>query len=158
VRLPNGSTITRVVVTNADDDTITVEASLDLTSPTVWNYKTLACGITVNDGWISVEGFSTVQLGFQYDVGDVTLAAMTMECRSGAIGAAPVRVYPGVGSDCGDGALNGAVCEFPTPGQRVTFKIANNGFAACRVGVAWVTADGGSRDEYTVTIDVTDGN
>jgi hypothetical protein len=153
VRLSNGNTENRVVVTNADDDTITVDSNITLPG-NVWTYKRLACGTTVADGWISVAGYSIVQMGFQYDSGDVTLAAMTMECRSGALEAAPVRVYPGVGSDCGDGTLVGATCEFDTPGQRIAYKIANNSFAACRVGVAWVTADGGTRDELNVTIDV----
>jgi hypothetical protein len=153
VRLSNGNTENRVVVTNADDDTITVDTAIDLPG-NVWTYKTSTCGTTAADGWISVAGYSIVQLGFQYDAGDVTAASMTMECRSGALEAAPVRVYPGVGSDCGDGTLNGAVCEFTVVGSVIAFKIANNAFSACRVGVAWVTADGGTRDELTATLDV----
>lgn len=153
VRLSNGNTETRVVVTNADDDTITVDSTITLPG-NVWTYKTLACGTTVNDGWISTAGYSNVLLTFQYDAGDLTNAAVTMECKSGGLEAAPVRVYPGVGSDCGDGTLNGVVCEFPTPGQRISYQLSNNPFSACRIGVAWVTADGGTRDELNVMIDV----
>ncbi len=155
VRLSNGNTENRVVVTNADDDTITVDTAIDLTGGVVWNYKSLVGGTTADDGWISVAGYGTVTLGFQYDAGDVTAASMTMECKSGAIGALPVRVYPGVGSDCGDGTLNGKVCEFSTVGDRLSYKISDNGFAFCRVGVAYVTTDGATRDELTVVIDVT---
>lgn len=154
VRLSNGNTETRVVVTNADADTITVETSLDLTGGYVWNYKNQTCGTTDNDGWVSVAGYSTVQIGFQYDVGDLTNASMTMECKSGAPGALPVRIYPGIASDCGDGTLSGTVCEFGTPGDRLSFKMVDNGFAFCRIGVAYVTTDGASRDELTAVIDV----
>lgn len=153
VRLSNGNTENRVVVTNADNDTITVDSTITLPG-NVWSYKTLSCGTTADDGWISAAGYNTVLLTFQYDAGDVTNAAVTMECKGGGLEAAPVRVYPGIGSDCGDGTLNGLVCEFPTPGQRISFKLSSNAFSACRVGVAWVTADGGTRDELNVMIDV----
>lgn len=156
VRFPNGNVANRIVVTNADADTITVETAinLDITGGYVWSYKSQICGTSADDGWISVAGYSTVQLGFQYDVGDLTNASMTMECKSGALAAQPVRVYPGIASDCGDGTLNGAVCEFSTTGERLSFKITDNGFALCRIGVAYVTADGAARDELTAVIDV----
>ena len=154
VRFPNGNTENRVIVTNADADTITVDTNIDLSAGYTWSYKSITCGTSVADGWITVAGFPTVMLGFQYDAGDVTAAAMTMECKSGAIGAIPVRVYPGVSSDCGDGTLNGTVCEFTTVGDSLYYKIDNNAFAECRVGVAWVTAVGAGRDELTTVIDV----
>lgn len=153
VRLANGTTEVRVVVTNADADTITVNTAITLPG-NVWSYKKLQCGTTVADGWINVAGFPIVQMGVQYDAGDVTALAATWECKSGAIGAAVTRVYPGISSDCGDGTLNGTVCEFTTVGDTLAFKLVNNVFAACRLGIAWVTADGGTRDEITATIDV----
>jgi len=154
IRRQNGTTEDRVVVTNADNDTITVDTSIDLSSGVVWSYRKLICGTTVNDGWINTAGYSIVQMGIQYDAGDVTTLAATMECKGGGLGAAPNRVYPGISSDCGDGTLVGTTCEFANTGDVLSFKIAHNAFTACRIGVAWVTADGGTRDEITALIDV----
>jgi hypothetical protein len=142
------------VVTKSDDNTITVgDTSADANYRSYF-YKKLACGTGPADGWVSVMGKAIVQFGVQYDAGDVTALAATWECKSGALGAEAIRVYPGVNSDCGDGTLNGAVCEFDTVGQRLYFKMANNAFAFCRIGLAWVTADGGTVDEITAVIDV----
>lgn len=154
VRFQDGTTEDRVIITNADDDTITVDTAIDLTGGFVWSYSITACGTSENDGWILTSGYSIVQFGVQYDAGDVTALAATFECKSAARGAKPVRVYPGVNSDCGDGTLNGKVCEFSTVGDRLYYKMPHNAFAACRLGVAWVTADGATRDEVTAVIDV----
>jgi hypothetical protein len=156
IRFQNGTVEDRVVVTNADDDTITVDTAIDLDvdGGYRWSYKKLATGTGETDGWISVAGYSIVQFGVQYDAGDVTALAATFECKSAALGAKPIRVYPGVNSDCGDGTLNGKVCEFTTVGDRLYFKMPHNAFAACRVGVAWVTAVGAGVDEITAVIDV----
>ena len=146
--------LTRVIITNADDDTITVDTSLDLTAGYIWSYKNMSCGTGITDGWISTAGYSTVQLGLQYDAGDLTILSATWECIGGATGASRQRIYPGVASDCGDGTLNGAVCEFTTVGDALTYKLTDNVFSACRIGVAYVTADGATVDEVTATIDV----
>jgi hypothetical protein len=90
----------------------------------------------------------------QYDAGDVTALSATWECKDQALGAAPVRIYPGISSDCGDGTLNGTVCEFGSVGDALTFKVSHNAFAYCRLGMAYVTADGGTRDEITAFITV----
>jgi hypothetical protein len=154
VRFQDGSIENRIVLTNADDDTITVEAAIDLTGGFTWSYKQLTCGTSEDSGWILTSGYQIAQFGVQYDAGDLTALAATFECKSDALGAKPVRVYPGISSDCGDGTLNGKVCEFTSVGDRLYFKLPHNVFTACRVGVAYVTADGGTRDEITAVIDV----
>ena len=154
IYLDNSVTEYLIVLTNADDDTVTVEDAIDLTNSATFSYRKFVCGTADTDGWIPVHGKGTVMMGFQYDAGDVTAAAMTMECMSGALGAQSVRVYPGISSDCGDGTLNGKVCEFTTVGDRISYKMTDNAFAFCRLGVAWVSADGGTRDEITAVIDV----
>lgn len=154
IRFSSGTTEVRIVVTNADADTITVEDAIDLSAGYTWSYKKLVGGTGLDDGWISVAGYSIVQFGVQYDEGDLTALSATWQCKSGALGAAPNRTYPGVGSDCGDGTLNGKVCEFTSTGDVLAFKISDNAFAACRLGVAYVTADGATVDEITATIDV----
>lgn len=141
-----------VVVTNADDDTITVDTAVDFSAGVVWSYKSLACGTTVNDGWISTAGYQTAQLTVQYDAGDLTALAVAFQCKEDALGSDIVQVYPGPSSECGFGTLATDVCEFSTVGDALTFKIPHNAFAACRVSLAYVTADGGTVDEVTATV------
>ena len=141
-----------VVVTNADDDTITVDTAVDFSAGVVWSYKSLACGTTVNDGWISTAGYQTAQLTAQYDAGDLTALAIAFQCKEDALGSSMVQVYPGPSSECGFGTLATDVCEFTAPGAALTFKIPHNAFAACRVSLAYVTADGATVDEVTATI------
>lgn len=149
----NGNVEHRVVVTNADDDTITVDAAIDLdvTDGVNWGYKTLSCGTGITSGWADVRDLKTVSLTMQYDAGDMTDLDVVWECKEGGIGAEPVQVYPGPASDCGFGTLATDVCQFAAAGDRLTVVISYNVFAACRVGLA-VTSDGATRDEVTVII------
>lgn len=153
VRDSQGNVSNRVVVTNADNDTITVDTAITL-ADAVWQWKRLVCGTAATNGWIDVGGWFHINLTVQYDAGDVTALSAIWECKGAAVGAAAQRVYPGIASDCGDGTLNGTVCEFTTVGDQLTVNVQHGAFSACRLGVAWVTADGGTRDEITTTIDV----
>ncbi|NIN66108.1 MAG: hypothetical protein GTO63_15720 [Anaerolineae bacterium] len=149
----NGNVEHRVVVTNADNDTITVDTAIDLDVATGvnWGYKNLDCGTAATDGWAGVSGFSVVSMTMQYDAGDMTDLDVVWECKEGGIGAEPVQVYPGPASDCGFGTLATDVCQFAAAGDRLSVVITDNVFGFCRVGLA-VTTDGGTRDEVTVII------
>lgn len=154
VRRPDGTVDIRVVVTNADDDTITVETAIDLSAGFTWGYKTLRCGTTADDGWVNVSGYIIAQLSVQYTAGDLDTLDVAMFCREGALGSSSVRVYPGPSSDCGDGTLSGTVCTFATVGQGIAYKIPHNLFTACRVSLAYGSTDGGTREFVTTTISV----
>jgi len=153
VRFPNGTFENRVVVTNADADTITVDTAIDLSAGYVWYYKSLACGTGVLNGWVDVSDARTVSLTMQYDAGDMDDLDVVWECKEGAVGSEPVQVYPGPASDCGFGTLATNVCQFATVGDRLTVVIADNTFAECRIGVA-VTTDGATIDEVTMTVSI----
>jgi hypothetical protein len=152
-RFSNGNVEHRVVVTNADNDTITVDTAinLDFTNGVAWGYKNLDCGTAATDGWAGVSDFSTVSMTMQYDAGDMTDLDVVWECKEGGIGAEPVQVYPGPASDCGFGTLATDVCQYAAAGDRMTVVITDNVFGFCRVGLA-VTTDGGTRDEVTVIV------
>lgn len=147
----NGNVLNRVVVTNADNDTITVETAWDLSAEYVWSYKSIACGTGVEDGWIGING-DTVQLTVQYEAGDLDTLDVAWFCREGAVGSSAIRVYPGAASDCGDGTLSGTYCTYATTGQGLSVKIANNIFSECRIALKYGSTDGGTREEVTATI------
>ncbi|MCP4900220.1 MAG: hypothetical protein GY906_24880 [bacterium] len=154
VRRSNGNVEVLTVVTNADDDTITVADAVDLTGGFTWRYKKTVCGTAVTDGWISVSGYTNINLGIQYDAGDLGALEVVWECLSGAPGAQPVQVYPGPASDCGFGTLSTSVCSFASTGDRFTRGLANNAFAFCRIGIRDDGTDNAVREEIYGTIDV----
>jgi len=148
------------VVAKASDDAITVANTTATANYRAYFYKKLACGITAEDGWISTTDFDkgTVQLSVYYEAGDVTGLDVVWECRESALGAAAVQVYPGPASDCGFGTLNTNVCTFATPGDALARQIIVPLFAECRMGLAFRTADGGTRDDVHATISGTGAN
>lgn len=149
----DGVSTFRVVTVFTSVDQVTVDSAIDLSSGYTWSYKSLQCGTSTEDGWIDVGGWLNVLLGFAYDAGDITTLSVTWECKGSHIGATPQRVYPGPASDCGDGTLNGTVCEFTTVGDALSFNITDSSFSVCRIGL-FTAGDGGTRDEVTVSLNV----
>jgi hypothetical protein len=154
IRRSNGNIEVRTVVTNADDDTVTVDTAIDLTGGVTWRYRKTVCGTAVTDGWIAVAGYTNVNLGIQYDAGDLGALEVVWECISGAPGAQPVQVYPGSGSACGFGTLAVNLCSFSSTGDRFTRGLTDQVFAFCRIGMRDDGTDGGTREEIYGTIDV----
>jgi len=148
------------VVTNADNDTITVNTAVDLSAGYVWSWKNLTCGTAVTNGWVTVAGYDTITMGVHYVAGDLDTLDVFWECRTGALGAQPQRVYPGVSSDCGDGTLSGTVCKMSTAGQDLTYRIEDNAgtFHECRIGLAYGSTDasdaGANLEQVTATVSV----
>lgn len=75
----SGKVERRSVVTNADDDTVTVNAawtlSPDATTGRTFRYKLLACGTGADDGAIGTDGYKVVR----FDVQWTTKAAASLE-------------------------------------------------------------------------------
>lgn len=160
VALPNGTTYTLNVVTNADADTITVDTAvnLDIDGGYVWSWKDLTCGTAATNGWISVADAASVIMTIQFDQGDLDTLDVAWECKGGGMGAGPIRVYPGPSSDCGDGTLSTDVCQY-TEGQAMAAQIEVNDFSACRIGMKYGSSDasdaGANLEQITGTVDVT---
>lgn len=153
VRLGSGTDQTeqRTVITNADDDTITVDTAVDWSAGFEFSYLALVCGTSADDGWINVTSLDTIQMTVEYAAGDMTGLDVVYECKEGGgVNSVPVQVYPGPSSDCGFGTLNTDVCTLVLS-DVLTRKIPENIFSFCRVGLAWRTADGGTADEVTAT-------
>jgi hypothetical protein len=156
----NGVTQRVILTAKASGASITVSTALTLTDSAGHQFTWLdqSCGTTADDGWISISGGKTGTLTVQYESGDLTALVVRFECKSGSVGSQPVIVYPGESSDCGiGGTLSTDRCSYATPGitARLSAVVAPNPFTQCRVGLAYVTADGGTRDEITATIAVT---
>jgi len=147
----------RIVVTNADNDTITVETAITLTG-NVWSYKTLSCGTGATAGWAPVAGYTIMQFTVQFDQGDIDTLDVVWECKEDALGSGAVQVYPGPSSDCGFGTLSTNLCQFATEGDRLAVKIPHNVFTSCRIGIKYGTTDasdaGANIEQITATISV----
>ncbi len=159
VALPNGTTYTLNVVTNADADTITVDTAvnLDVDGGYVWSWKDLTCGTAATDGWITVADAFSLTMTVQFDQGDLDTLDVAWYCKGAGAGAGPVRVYPGPNSDCGDGTLSTDVCQL-TEGQVLATQIEINNFSACRMGMKYGSSDasdsGANLEQITATIDI----
>lgn len=135
-----------VVTARASAASITVDTSVDWQNGTAgrtWEWYRTVCGTTANDGWINVSQ-GAAALTLQYDQGDLTALVARFECKTAALGAQPVIVYPGKSSDCGlGGTLSTDRCSFATAGitSRLSVIIAPTVFSQCRIGLAWTGAD-----------------
>ena len=143
----SGATVTRVVVSNADNDTVTVDTAIDLSAGAgfTFSYKEPVCGTAATFGWISVEGYSVAQMNVAYAQGDLDALDVSFECRDRSPDGNIVQVYPGAASACGFGALATNVCRFATPATlpaaSLSFKLETNAFADCRVALKYQSTD-----------------
>ena len=148
----NGARDVRVVTAKASADEVTVETAVDWSAEFPFSWLNNSCGTGAEDGWISVDSFTTVQMTVQYDGGDLDTLDVQWFCRESALGSNPVRVYPGTDSDCGDGTLSGVLCTYSSPGAVTTVKINSNVFSECRIGLKYGSTDGGTRESVTATV------
>lgn len=138
-----GATVRRAVVTNADDDTVTVGEAIDLSAGAGYkfSYKTPVCGTSTADGWISVEGFSVALMTVSYLFGDLDSLDVSFECRDTTPDGNIVQVYPGASSECGFGTLSTDVCSLTGPGTipdaGLAVQVETNAFEACRVALKY---------------------
>lgn len=138
VQTSPGSTVLRTVVTNADDDTVTVDTAVDLgTTGVAYRYWMSECGTGATSGWIDLSQYPSRSITIQYDQGDLTQLDIRVECKANYPGAEPVQVFP----VCTVGACN-TYQAYTTAGitSRTATQISAP-FGSCRVGFKWTTAD-----------------
>lgn len=140
------------VETRADADNITVSSAVDWSAGFPFEFLDLVAGTTDDDGWITVDKWTTLSMTVLYEAGDLTGLDVVWECKEGTLVSEAVQVYPGPGSDCGFGTLNTDVCTYVNTGDRQTIVLTDNTFSFCRMGLDWRTADGGAREAVHATI------
>ena len=152
---------TVAVVTKASSASVTVNEAVDWSNGYSFKFYDLQCGTGANDGWIPVGNYSSVNGVVSFDQGDIAGLDFAMECKYGGLAGLLVQVYPGSGSGCGFGTLNTDVCTFSSttfPNNHLAVVVANNGFEACRLALAYRTSDtsdsGTNREEVSARISV----
>lgn len=160
----SGEDVVRTVVTNADNDTVTVDEAIDLSAGAgyAFSYWEPVCGTTAASGWIKVRGWSAVLMTVAYVQGDLDTLDVVFECQDTSYDANIVQVYPGAASTCGFGALSTNVCQFATPATlpaaSLTVSLTANQYEACRVALMFGTTDtsdvGANREVVNASISV----
>jgi hypothetical protein len=114
-----------------------------LTGGKPFSYRKTRCGTAATDGWAPASPSGVSGFVLEYNVGDFTSLNWRVECVTGMPGAQPVQVYPSTG-----------FINYTTAGiaSRGTFVLVDAVYTACRIGAAWVGADGGTRDEVNMTL------
>lgn len=130
----DGIRLERVVVTNADDDTVTVDTAWDLTGGFNYSWRDVSCGTGATSGSIPVADFEDFRLTAQVAQMNATSIDLQVECKhpegvflvvatknvtAGGTGTANYLTYPAVG-----------------------IAGADEAFFACRVGYKVNTDDG----------------
>lgn len=77
----NERTESRVILTRADADNVTVDTNIDITGGTTFSYRSLQAGTGATDGWIPVNGFSLVTFAWQIKQSDGTSIDVKVECE-----------------------------------------------------------------------------
>lgn len=148
VRRDNSVTEMVWIIAKASGDSVTVSgAGVDWSAGYTFQWLDLVCGTGVDDGWVHVSSFSTVAMTVQYDDGDLGGLDVAWTCKDNSLVSQPVQVYPGPASDCGFGTLNTDVCTYAATEDRQTVVVTFNTFTSCRLGLAYRTSDGGTREE-----------
>jgi len=126
----------RTVVTNADDDTVTVDSNVTLSNASYRFWK-LQCGTGATDGWVDLSGYKNRNITVQYDQGDLGGFDVQVQCKLNFPGSQPVQVFPVCTvASCGTYQV------YTTPGiaSRTSVEIPTP-FGACRVGFKYSTSD-----------------
>lgn len=140
-----GNVDTVVVVAKASAASITVSSAVNWENGTTgrsWSWYDQTCGTGATNGWINV-GEPIINMTIQYEQGDLDALLVRWECKTSAVGAAPVVLYPGESDGCGGGTLASGHCSFTTPGitSRLSVVDTASSFSQCRLGVAYATTD-----------------
>jgi hypothetical protein len=153
-----GTALIRRVATNADDDTITVNAAvdLDITGGYAFTWLKVTCGTTASDGWIDVAGWAGKKISLEINQMVATGGVdFKFECRDNTFATTAHQVYPGESSDCGtNGTLTSGVCNVATTttGTWDLVFTPEEQWDACRVGFKIGSADDG--DDLTTNAEI----
>ena len=134
----------RVIITNADDDTITVDTAINLSvtpdGGAYWRYRTRSCGTAATDGWFSVAQYPFASVTLELNQVNVTgHLEFKVQCRHFGSDNQPVDVYAEGMANYRSGGYDAAQADNDT-------IIVHNGFPvfeSCRVGMLIDTADDG---------------
>ena len=154
----NADPIIRYIVTNADADTITVNAAVDLDvdGGVAFEWRKVTCGTAATSGWMDLAGFTGKKIVFQIDQMVATGGVdFKFECRDNAYVTTSQVVYPGESSDCGTlASLASAVCNAATgaTGSVALVFTPEEQWDACRVGMKIGSADDG--DDLTTNAEI----
>ncbi len=156
-----GTDLARTVVTNADNDTVTVDEAIDLTAGAgyTFSYWEPVCGTAATSGWVTVRGWPQILMTVEYTQGDLDTLDVAFECQDTSYDHNIVQVYPGASSECGFGTLSTDVCQFATPATLPAASISvrlTNLYEACRVALKYGTTDtsdvGANRERVNASI------
>lgn len=126
----SGEVYERVVVTNADDDTITIDEALDLSADGyAYSYRTLLRSPEDDDGVIPVAGFDSAAFVFLLHQAGNDIDTR-VQCRVGGAGSGWVTV-----SDEAQSASATLVTEV------VTVDLSATPYDECRAGLQFATSD-----------------
>lgn len=156
-RTATGTVSNRVVRTRASAASITVDTAINLGTSSTFSYRTLSCGTTDADGWVSVPGYVAKNVTFELEQGAFTAGGvgMDIECRGSGVGANPIPIWPGSSatSSCGPGTNTSGYCIYTTAGAatgRVIFSVPEQiQCSAIRVGLKISDTDDADASEAT---------
>lgn len=137
-------TLFRVVTAKASSDSITVNTAWDLSTPTAgfaFTWKKISCGTGASNGWITIANSDSFAITFELDQVNATGGIdVQVQCRSAAIGASPVQIFPA----CTSGSCN-TVQNYTTAGIASSTTVSFNSipYQECRVGIFIHTSDDG---------------
>lgn len=150
----NGPTITRIVDSLTDGDTLTLRDVATVSAGSEWTYRNVTCGTSATSGWFPVDAL-TPNRTWHLTVSQISLAsgsmAVTLRCRTDSAWAGlGTLVYPKTGasgSECATGLFTTtASCALNDNDIR---------FRQCRWLVA-LTDDGGdtgvNREQVTIAV------
>lgn len=141
----------RKVITNADDDTVTVDSAITL-SDVAYRFLRQDCGTAATSGWIDLSGYTNRNITIQYDQGDLGSLDIQVQCKPNFPGAAPIQIFP----SCTVGAC-ATYQAYTTVGlaSRTSVEIGTP-FGSCRVGFKYSTSDaseaGANLEQVTVGV------
>jgi hypothetical protein len=151
-----------VLTKNSSTEVVLNLEILNCTGGCNWTWRDLQCGTGAEDGWVEAPPgqHASILMTVQYEVGDLGGGLdVVYECRGANLGAAPVQVYPGGGSDCGGFAtLNTDVCTIATADAgtvkgRLAYQLDPVNFQECRVGIKANTSDSDPTvEQITMTV------
>lgn len=137
----------RVITTWTSASSIVVDSVITVAlspgAPFTWYRNT--CGTAATNGWVATPaGATRVGISVFFEQGDITTLSARWECKTGDN---IVIIYPGESSDCGLGAAlstdrcNWAAAKAGAADGSLTIVDDAPVYDACRVGLAYVTAD-----------------
>lgn len=132
-----------VVTAKASADSITVDPAVDWSAGYSYTFLHRVCGTTIDDGWVDVSNATKFTMTIAYLQGDLDALLWRFQCKTSAVGAVPVTVYPSEGDGCGiAGTLSTTYCSFATDSDDAVFTWEDFGpWSSCRIGVMYATTD-----------------